>query len=84
MEDKNIIIEKYKKQFVIFLSIGAVSVVAVFVYFLITVLLCETFDTNAIIAYLVFAGTVFVFCLLFMFFEIKRNIIYSCGIISGW
>ena len=68
MEDKNVVIEKYKKQLAFFRLIGLVSFLAVFVYFLITILQCETFDKNVIVACLIFVGAVIVFCILFTFF----------------
>ncbi len=73
MEDKNLIIQKYKKQHAIFRSICIVVFLAVLGYFLITILKCETFDARAIIACAVFAGSVVIFCLIFTFFDIKRN-----------
>ncbi|MBQ7323359.1 MAG: hypothetical protein IJW96_02195 [Clostridia bacterium] len=73
MGDKNIIIKKYKKQLNIFRIIAIISILVVFIYFLITILRCETFDQNALVSCLVFASTIVVFCLLFTFFDVKRN-----------
>ena len=70
-------IKKYKKQHATFRAIGIVSFLAVFIYFLITVLNCETFDINAIIACSVFIGSTVLFCILFTVFDIKRNKLIS-------
>ena len=70
---KDIIIEKFKKQIAIFKTINLISLLAIFVYCMLTILQCETFDTNAVIACSTFAGSIVICLLLSTFFDIKRN-----------
>ena len=73
MEERDITIAKYKKQHTIFRAIALISLLAIFIYFLITILNCETFDIEAIIACLVFVVHIIVFMVFFTIFDIKRN-----------
>ena len=73
MEERDITIAKYKKQHTVFRAIGLISLLAIFIYFLITILNCETFDIEAIIACLVFVVYIVIFMVFFTIFDIKRN-----------
>ncbi len=73
MENKDITIKRYKKQHALFRSIGAISLVVVLIYFVVTILNSETFDTKAIIACSIFAGSTVVFMIMFTVFDTKRN-----------
>ena len=73
MENKDITIKRYKKQHALFRSIGTISLVVVLIYFVVTILNSETFDTKAIIACSIFVGSTVVFMIMFTVFDTKRN-----------
>ena len=73
MEERDITIAKYKKQHTIFRAIALISSLAIFIYFLITILNCETFDIEAIIACLVFVVYIVIFVVFITILDIKRN-----------
>ena len=67
------VINKYKKQHTVFRLIMIVYLMIHLAYFIITILKCETFDISAIIACLVFFGSIGVFLGFFALFDVKRN-----------
>ena len=73
MENKDITIKRYKKQHALFMNIGAIYLVVALTYVVITILNSETFDTKAIIACSIFAGSTVVFMIMFTVFDTKRN-----------
>lgn len=73
METKDIVIKRYKQQHALFRSMGVICFFAIFIYFIVTILNCETFDIKAIIACSIFVGSIIVFGVLFTIFDIKRN-----------
>ena len=67
------VINKYKKQIAVFGITYLIGILLVFAYFLITILNCETFATSAIIACLVFVGSIGIIFGFFALFDVKRN-----------
>ena len=47
MDDKNSVIETYKKQLSIFKSVGIIYLVALLIYYIITILNCQDFNLKA-------------------------------------
>ena len=84
MDDKNSVIETYKKQISIFKTVGIIYTVVSLIYFIITILNCSVFDLKAIIACFIFALSLVVFMIFFTIFDIKRNKIIKeyYGIVS--
>ena len=73
MENKDKTIEKYKKQFSVFRSIGIIYMIVLLICFVITILNCSVFNLKAMIACSVFAVSIVVFMLFITIFDIKRN-----------
>ena len=67
------VINKYKKQHTVFRLIMIVYLMILLAYFIITILKCETFDISAIIACLVFVGSIGILFGFFTLFDVKRN-----------
>ena len=84
MDDKNSVIETYKKQLSIFKSVGIIYLVALLIYYIITILNCQDFNLKAIIASLIFVLSIAIFMIIFTMFDIRRNRIIKeyYGIVS--
>ena len=67
------VINKYKKQHTVFRLIMIVYLMILLAYFIITISKCETFDISAIIACLVFVGSIGIIFVFFTLFDVKRN-----------
>ena len=67
------VINKYKKQHTVFRLIMMVYLMILLAYYIITILKCETFDISAIIACLVFVGSIGIIFGFFALFDVKRN-----------
>ena len=67
------VINKYKKQHTVFRSIVIKYLMILLVYFIITISRRETFDISAIIACLVFVGSIGIIFGFFTLFDVKRN-----------
>jgi hypothetical protein len=67
------VINKYKKQHTVFRLIMIVYLMILLKYFIITISKCETFDISAIIACLVFVGSIGIIFGFFTLFDVKRN-----------
>lgn len=67
------VINKYKKQHTVFRLIMIVYLMILLAYFIITISKCETFDISAIIACLVFVGSIGIIFGFFTLFDVKRN-----------
>jgi len=67
------LVQKHKKQIKLFRIITLPCLIAVFTYFIITILNCDTFDTSAIVACSVLGGVFVVCSVFFTIFDTKRN-----------
>ena len=73
MENKNITMEKYKKQLAIFRSIGLICVLAIGIYLIVTLLNRDSFDRKTIIACSLFGGAIVALIVFMTIFDVKRK-----------
>lgn len=67
------VVNKYKKHRKTFSIIGLIYILFMFIYVIITVLNCDTFDIKVIIACSVFAGSLLIMMIFFTLFDIRRS-----------